>query len=126
MSDAKPRSRAKKPKVAAETPLPVAPTIAHSPAATSPLPGTDLFDYFSSNKGRLIYKWMHYFEIYERHFTQFRNREIKFLEIGVFHGGSLQMWKNYFGPKAQIVGVDINPFCKSYEEEGLYDESNGS
>ncbi|MFC4161611.1 class I SAM-dependent methyltransferase [Chitinimonas lacunae] len=83
---------------------------------------SDLFDYFSENEGRLIFKWLHYFEIYERHFSPYRDKEITFLEIGVFHGGSLQMWKNYFGPKARIVGVDINPFCKTYEEENIHIE----
>jgi len=86
------------------------------------LPGTDLFDYFASNTGRLIFKWMHYFDIYEKHFAAFRNRDIKFLEIGVFHGGSLQMWKNYFGPRAQIIGVDINPKCKEFEEDNIHIE----
>lgn len=80
---------------------------------------SDLFDYFCDNEGRLIYKWLHYFDIYERHFASFRGRDIKFLEIGVFHGGSLQMWKNYFGPKATIIGVDINPICKTFEEDNI-------
>ena len=30
-----------------------------------------------------------------------------FLEIGVSLGGSLEMWRNYFGPEATIVGLDI-------------------
>jgi hypothetical protein len=29
------------------------------------------------------------------------------------------MWKEYFGPEATIVGVDINPGCKKYEEPGI-------
>lgn len=29
------------------------------------------------------------------------------------------MWKRYFGPFAQIVGVDIEPACKAYEEEQI-------
>jgi 23S rRNA U2552 (ribose-2'-O)-methylase RlmE/FtsJ len=41
------------------------------------------------------------------------------LEIGVSHGGSLQMWKNYFGEKAKIYGIDINPKCKQFEEENI-------
>jgi cephalosporin hydroxylase len=41
------------------------------------------------------------------------------IEIGIFNGGSLKMWKDYFGPKATIVGVDINPGCKKYEEPGI-------
>ena len=29
------------------------------------------------------------------------------VEVGIGHGGSLQMWKNYFGEGAQIHGIDI-------------------
>ncbi|MCX8022372.1 MAG: class I SAM-dependent methyltransferase [Syntrophorhabdaceae bacterium] len=79
----------------------------------------ELEKYFLQNKGRLIHKWMHYFPIYERHFRPYRNREIHVLEIGVYQGGSLQMWKEYFGEKANIYGVDINPACKSLEEERI-------
>lgn len=80
---------------------------------------SDLRNYFKSNSKRLIHKWDHYFDIYEKHFAEFRGRQIVILEIGVFHGGSLQMWKEYFGPKAKIYGVDINPRCKSLEEDGI-------
>lgn len=80
---------------------------------------SDLFEYFVDNPGRFMLKWLHYFDIYERHFSAFRDREITFLEIGVFHGGSLQMWKNFFGPKARIIGVDINPQCKAFEEDQI-------
>ena len=75
--------------------------------------------YFRNNAGHLIHKWHHYFEIYERHFARFRDREVNVLEFGVWHGGSLQMWKNYFGPRARIYGVDIEPACKSLEEERI-------
>lgn len=79
----------------------------------------DLEKYFTQNNSRLIDKWMHYFDIYEKHFSRFRNKEICILEIGVFQGGSLQMWKNYFGDKAKIYGIDINPDCKKLEEENI-------
>ena len=79
----------------------------------------DLEQYFYHNKDRLIHKWAHYFEIYDRHFQKYRNKEVIILEIGVSQGGSLQMWKNYFGDKAQIFGIDINPNCKSLEEENI-------
>jgi hypothetical protein len=42
-----------------------------------------------------------------------------FLEIGCGRGGSAQMWKRYFGPHAQIVGLDINPECKKFEEDQI-------
>jgi len=37
----------------------------------------------------------------------------------VFQGGSLQMWRHYFGPGARIVGVDVDPRCRAFEEEGI-------
>src|SRR5580693_3625879 len=77
----------------------------------------DLQRYFENNKKRLIFKWTHYFEIYDRYFSKYRGTDVHFLEIGVSHGGSLQMWKDYFGPKAKIFGVDVNPFCKQFEED---------
>lgn len=79
----------------------------------------DLKKYFDNNTGRVIHKWEHYFEIYDRHFNAYRDKEIVILEIGVFQGGSLQMWKNYFGPKAKIYGIDIDPKCKEYEEPNI-------
>lgn len=75
--------------------------------------------YFESNEGRLIHKWIHYFDVYHSHFNRFRGKEIVVLEFGVSHGGSLQMWKHYFGRKARIIGVDINPECKKFEEKQI-------
>ena len=77
----------------------------------------DLEKYFIKNTGNLIHKWKHYFDIYDRHFRKFRNKDVHVLEIGVSHGGSLHMWKNYFGTNAKIYGVDINPNCKNLEDE---------
>lgn len=67
-----------------------------------------------SHRGRTIHKWTHYPEIYDRHFSAFRNTDVKMLEIGVFKGGSLELWRNYFGPKASIYGIDINPECANF------------
>lgn len=82
----------------------------------------DLERFYFGESHRLINKWLHYFEIYERLFSKYRGKKIKMLEIGVFKGGSLQMWKDYFGKDATIVGVDINPECKSFEEDGIHVE----
>lgn len=78
-----------------------------------------LLDYFNHNDGRLIHKWVHYFEIYHRHFAAYRDLKPTILEFGVNHGGSLQMWQHYFGAGARICGVDIDPRCKIVEEEGI-------
>jgi hypothetical protein len=68
-----------------------------------------LADWFYANRGPLMNKWLHYFDIYDHHFARFRGRDIVMVEIGVYHGGSLGMWQSYFGPGAKLVGVDINP-----------------
>lgn len=80
----------------------------------------NLWQDFLTNDSRLIHKWMHYFPIYEKHLTPWRNKTLNFLEIGVSKGGSLQMWRRFFGPMATIVGIDINPECKAVEEEGIH------
>jgi hypothetical protein len=75
--------------------------------------------YFDHNDGRLIHKWLHYFPIYERSFAPFRGRECTLLEIGVSHGGSLQMWRAYLGRRSRIVGIDIEPRVAELAEEGI-------
>ncbi len=79
----------------------------------------DLEKYFTENTGNLIHKWKHYFEVYDRHFSRFRGTDVHVVEFGVSHGGSLQMWKQYFGTNAKIFGIDINPKCKVLEEEQI-------
>lgn len=79
----------------------------------------DLQLYFYNNEGDLIDKWEHYFEVYDRYFSKYRNTKVIFVEIGVYQGGSLQMWKQYFGPKAKIYGIDINPECKKFEDDQI-------
>ncbi|MDR1701892.1 MAG: class I SAM-dependent methyltransferase [Sporomusaceae bacterium] len=79
----------------------------------------DLEKYFWTNNKKDIFRWAHYFEVYERHFAKFRNTDVTVVEIGVCKGGSLKMWKNYFGSNAQIVGIDISPYCKNFEEDRI-------
>lgn len=78
-----------------------------------------VLDCFRAHRRRMIDKWQHYFDIYERHFRPYVGRPVRILEIGVSHGGSLQLWKAYFGPQAEIHGVDIDPRCKAYEEDQI-------
>jgi hypothetical protein len=66
---------------------------------------------FFAHHGRLVHKWIHYLEIYERHFAPYRNTPVKMLEIGVFKGGSLELWRDYFGADARIFGIDLDPEC---------------
>jgi 23S rRNA U2552 (ribose-2'-O)-methylase RlmE/FtsJ len=78
---------------------------------------TDLERIFREHDGNIIHKWDHYFEIYERHFSKYRNKPITIAEIGVSKGGSLEMWRKYFGQDCTIIGIDINPTCKKFENE---------
>lgn len=76
-----------------------------------------LLSYFNKNDSNLIHKWMHYFDIYDRHFEKYKNKNVTVVEFGVYHGGSLKMWRDYFGPNARIIGVDINPECKKFNDK---------
>ncbi|MBJ6135500.1 class I SAM-dependent methyltransferase [Ochrobactrum sp. Q0168] len=78
-----------------------------------------LHKYFLNNSGKRLHKWMHYFDIYEHHFDRFRDKAPTIIEIGVFGGGSLAMWKDYFGLGAKIIGIDIDPTCKEHEQPGI-------
>jgi hypothetical protein len=71
-----------------------------------------------THKGRQIDKWAHYGRIYDFHLSHLWTSVKRVLEIGVDHGGSLQLWAKYF-PSAQIVGLDINPDCKRFEEDRI-------
>lgn len=47
-----------------------------------------------------------YIPTYETLFYTMKNESINFLEIGIYHGGSLKLWRDYF-TKANIIGIDI-------------------
>jgi len=74
-------------------------------------------NYFYNNKKNLIHKWDHYFEIYDRHFKKYKDKDVVLLEVGVSKGGSLQMWSDYFGKGSKFYGIDIDPRCKEFENE---------
>ena len=76
-------------------------------------PDNELYEIFAADTN--VHKWHHYFDIYARHFDLYRSKPLKMLEIGVFRGGSLRMWKQYFHPDSLIVGIDIDRNCQQYE-----------
>jgi hypothetical protein len=53
-----------------------------------------------------------YCEVYERLFENYRHKEISFLELGVFRGSSILMWREWF-TKAEIYGVDDGTYLNS-------------
>ena len=77
-----------------------------------------IYKLFKNSKKYSI-KWSSYFQVYEKIFSNYRNKKIKFVEIGVANGGSLFMWQKYFGKKAKIIGIDLNPKAKKLERNGF-------
>jgi methyltransferase family protein len=71
---------------------------------------------YYAHRGRVAYKWHHYLELYDRHLGRFRGRPVRILELGIHAGGSLQLWKAYFGEHAVIHGIDIDPACAQFAE----------
>lgn len=80
---------------------------------------TTLDAIFEGWSGRVIHKWKHYFDIYDRHLRQLRDQPVTLLEIGLGEGGSLGMWREYLGAQARIVGIDVSPRCEAYRDDGF-------
>lgn len=79
-------------------------------------PGKSAFlDLLQAHRGNVVTKWAHYPAIYDMHLSRFRGQPVRFLEIGVFMGGSLDIWRKYFGSDATIFGIDINPECARFD-----------
>jgi hypothetical protein len=84
---------------------------------------------FYAHEGRLAHKWHHYLAIYDRILAPYRQgfvapdgttRPLRFLEIGVAQGGSLQLWRQFLGPDAVIFGIDIDPACKAADDGNVH------
>ena len=50
------------------------------------------------------HKWLHYFEPYAAIAAPLRHRPIRMLEIGVYKGASVQMWRKYLHPQSVSPG----------------------
>lgn len=74
---------------------------------------------FDNNKSNLMHKYTHYFDIYDSHFRRFKGKKLTVLEIGVFQGGSINLWKDFFKDYIDYYAIDINPLCKSFEQENV-------
>ncbi|QPC86051.1 class I SAM-dependent methyltransferase [Mesorhizobium sp. NBSH29] len=86
---------------------------------------------FYGHRGRIVHKWHHYLPLYDRYFAAFRGasgsgalhptakltRPVRMLEIGVSKGGSMELWREYFGPDAILYGIDIDPACAAFDGE---------
>lgn len=116
------------PENAAPAPAPAS-AIAHEPLAhAQPSAQPHIFSgrselqaYFDTvHSGPGVWKYRHYFDVYARHFDRFRGRNITFVEVGIYSGGSLRMWRKFFGPQARIIGIDLSPSTRVYEKNPVY------
>ena len=90
----------------------------HSPFT----PGTSDFEKYIDRirRGPGVWKWRQYFNVYEKHFAHFRGAEVHLLEIGIYSGGSLAMWRNYFGERLHLYGVDLSERTLVYDGVARY------
>ncbi len=77
----------------------------------------EIFDAYGEGPG--IWKPRQYFKVYHRHLGTFIGRAVNVLEVGVYSGGSLRMWRGYFGARATIHGIDIDPVCRRFESDRI-------
>ena len=61
---------------------------------------------------------------YDKLLNGLRDKPIKYLEIGVFNGGSVKAFREVFANSTCILGLDIDTRCKEYEnlENNIYIE----
>ncbi|MDX6730184.1 MAG: hypothetical protein QOC54_132 [Baekduia sp.] len=57
-----------------------------------------------------------YTQTYHRWLGHLREQRLRMLEIGLYNGGSLRMWRDYL-PQAVLHGIDIEPRTLSYQDE---------
>ncbi|MER8573378.1 glycoside hydrolase family 99-like domain-containing protein [Mesorhizobium sp. M1409] len=70
-----------------------------------------LRDLYNAHRGKVSDKWSIYLSTYDYIFSEYRNKPVRILEIGVQNGGSLEIWQKYFPNAEIIVGCDINLAC---------------
>ena len=68
-------------------------------------------DYPGKTGERTLYKMEHYLGIYDDLLRNWHGRDVSFLEIGVYKGGSIPMWQGFFAPTSRLTFLDIDPAC---------------
>lgn len=60
-----------------------------------------------------------YFWVYDLLLQRFAGKSVTVVEVGVLNGGGLFMLRHILGDNARIIGVDLNPECKYFENYGF-------
>jgi hypothetical protein len=75
-------------------------------------------DYPVRTGDRMVLKMEHYLERYDELLGDWQGRDISFLEIGVYKGGSMPMWQGFLGWGSRLTFLDIDPACAALELPG--------
>ncbi|OCP37485.1 class I SAM-dependent methyltransferase [Ensifer sp. LC163] len=59
-----------------------------------------------------------FLRLYDKRLSHLRDEKFNFFEVGVFKGGSIRTWREYFS-KATIVGIDYDAECEKYANERI-------
>lgn len=70
---------------------------------------------YSEHQGKISDKWALYLREYDRLFSEYRDKPVRILEIGIQNGGSLEIWLKYFTNLKKLIGCDINIACNFLE-----------
>ncbi len=72
-----------------------------------------IFNKYNTDKNSYFH---HYSRQYNMLFNDFRDKPIKYLEIGVLDGGSIKAIRETFKNSPCILGLDIDNRCKNYQD----------
>lgn len=86
-----------------------------SPDSGWPTPFHTFISYYADAAAPGILTWENYFIPRHKHLERYRGKELTLVEVGVFSGGSMLLWRWYFGPGLRYIGIDINPLCKQFD-----------
>ena len=79
-----------------------------------------LKDLYKNHSGKVSDKWSIYLNEYEDKLRKYQELPIKFFEIGILNGGSLEIFSKYFTKAELILGCDIDAKCNELH----YDQMN--
>jgi hypothetical protein len=68
---------------------------------------------------KTLFKMDHYLDIYDRELGPWLGKKVSFLEIGIWKGGSLRMWRDFFAPGSKLTFLDIDPATRNVAIAGV-------
>jgi hypothetical protein len=60
-----------------------------------------------------------YFDAYPNLLAPYVGKSVTLVEVGLFKGGSLFMWREFLGSQARIIGIDIEPTAVKWRQFGF-------